>query len=324
MEFDEETGRPNYRLHPGLSGRSRALSVAAEQRIPEGVLIRAREILGEAWKRREEREAEAEAALTRLRLAEREAEELRLTAHREAEKLSAEREALQKERSKLLGEGREGFNRARRELKRQVEEELSRMRQETALLAQASAERVLARAEEETALAEPVIAEAEAEGRESARAIAPGSRARLRGLSTEGIVAALEGDMAWLEVKGKRLRVARADLEPLGSPPRIAKSPRRPVAPSDPTPPSAPSTGGTTREINVIGKRLDEATDEVEKALDATLMAGDARLRVIHGHGTGRLRDGLREHLRTHPAVASIRQADAREGGNGATIVELK
>jgi DNA mismatch repair protein MutS2 len=79
-----------------------------------------------------------------------------------------------------------------------------------------------------------------------------------------------------------------------------------------------------TREVNVIGKRLDEATDEVEKALDATLMAGDARLRVIHGHGTGRLRDGLREHLRTHPAVASIRQADAREGGNGATIVELK
>lgn len=324
MEFDEETGRPTYRLHPGLSGRSRALSVAAEQRIPEGVLARAREILGEAWKRREERESEAEAALTRLRRAEMEAEQFRQAAHREAEKLAAEREALQKERSKLLGEGRAGFDRARRELKRQVEQELARIRQETALLAQASAERVVARAEEKTASAQPVIAEAEAEGAHRARQIAAGSRARLRGLSTEGTVAAFEGDMAWLEVKGKRLRIARAQLEPLASPPRVVAPPPRPVSPSDSSPPSASSTGGTTREVNVIGKRLDEATEEVEKALDATLLAGDARLRVIHGHGTGRLREGLRAHLRAHPAVASLRAADAREGGNGATIVELK
>ena len=323
MEFDEETGRPNYRLHPGLSGRSRALSVAGKQRFPESVLVRAREILGEAWKRREEREAEAEAALTRLRQAEREAEELRAVAHREAEKLAAEREALQTERSKLLGEGRAGFDRARRELKRQVEEELSRVRREASLLAQASAERVLARAEAQTASLEPVIAEAEAQGTRIAHAIAAGSRAKLRGGSTEGVVAAFEGDLAWLDVKGKRLRVARADLEPVRPGPRgrgDGATGRRGEAPAPPS----QSSSGTTREVNVIGKRLDEATEEVEKALDATLMAGDARLRVIHGHGTGRLRDGLREHLRTHPAVASLRAADAREGGNGATILELK
>lgn len=324
MEFDEETGRPNYRLHPGLSGRSRALSVAAEQRIPESVLLRAREILGEAWKRREEREAEAEATLTRLRQAEREAEELRAAARREAEKLTAEREALQVERTKLLGEGRAGFDRARRELKKRVEDELSQLRQQTSLLAQASAERVLARAEEETASLEPVIAEAEAHGRESSRALAAGSRAKLRGASTEGIIAALEADMAWLDVKGKRLRVARADLEPVAQKPgRRGDGGTGRRGDTPPRPPS-PSVGGATREVNVIGKHLDEATEEVEKALDATLMAGDGRLRVIHGHGTGRLRDGLREHLRTHPAVGSIRQADAREGGNGATIVELK
>jgi DNA mismatch repair protein MutS2 len=74
----------------------------------------------------------------------------------------------------------------------------------------------------------------------------------------------------------------------------------------------------------VIGQRLEEAIDEVERALDRAILAGDSRLRVVHGHGTGRLRDGLRAHLRGHPAVASIRPADPREGGNGATIVELK
>jgi DNA mismatch repair protein MutS2 len=78
-----------------------------------------------------------------------------------------------------------------------------------------------------------------------------------------------------------------------------------------------------TREINVIGQRLDDAIGEVEKAVDAALHEGAGRLRVVHGHGTGRLRNGLREHLRGHRAVSRVRAADAREGGNGATIVEL-
>jgi DNA mismatch repair protein MutS2 len=117
------------------------------------------------------------------------------------------------------------------------------------------------------------------------------------------------------------MRVPRSNLDLLAGPPHpVARSPRPPVAPSAAQGPLAP----VTREINVIGRRLEEAIDEVEKALDATLLAGDARLRVIHGHGTGRLRDGLREHLRKHAAVESVRAAGAREGGNGATLVELK
>ncbi len=321
MEFDEKTGRPTYRLHPGLSGRSRALSVAAEQHVPESVLARALEILGEAWKRREQTESEAEAALERLRRAETEIEGARRAAEAEAERLAAERETLRRERSKVLGEGREGFERARRELKRRVDEELDRIRRETSLLAQASAERVLARAEQAVA-SEPVLAEADAQMREGARVVAVGSRARMRGLQTEGVVVALEGDSAWLEVKGKRIRVERAELEALGT--TAEKKAKKPPFSAPTSAGEGKASGGVTREVNVIGQRLEEATAEVEKALDATLLAGDARLRVIHGHGTGRLRNGLREHLRQHPAVASVRQADAREGGNGATIVELR
>src|SRR5262249_12573501 len=67
MEFDDRTGRPNYRLHPGLAGRSHALSVARERGLPERVLERAVELLGDAWQRRERAEVEAEQALERLR-----------------------------------------------------------------------------------------------------------------------------------------------------------------------------------------------------------------------------------------------------------------
>ena len=86
----------------------------------------------------------------------------------------------------------------------------------------------------------------------------------------------------------------------------------------------ARDVSGPTAEVHVIGTRLDEAIDTAEKALDQALMSGAARLRVIHGHGTGRLRDGLREHFRQHASVETLRPAEAREGGNGATILELR
>ena len=77
-------------------------------------------------------------------------------------------------------------------------------------------------------------------------------------------------------------------------------------------------------EVNVIGQRIDDALPEIEKRLDEALLSGAGRLRIIHGHGSGRLRDAVREHFREHPAVGSLRAGDAREGGNGATIVELR
>jgi DNA mismatch repair protein MutS2 len=58
--------------------------------------------------------------------------------------------------------------------------------------------------------------------------------------------------------------------------------------------------------------------------LDDALMADERRLRIVHGHGTGRLRDALRTFVRQHPLVASVAPAADNEGGDGATIVELK
>src|ERR1700693_3448807 len=98
MEFDEETGRPNYRVHPGLSGRSRALSVAREQGMPAAVLTTAEEILGDSWRLQQERESEAEAAIERLREAERELATERERFQAEADRTSIERELLAGER----------------------------------------------------------------------------------------------------------------------------------------------------------------------------------------------------------------------------------
>jgi DNA mismatch repair protein MutS2 len=77
-------------------------------------------------------------------------------------------------------------------------------------------------------------------------------------------------------------------------------------------------------EINLIGRTVDEATGELEKYLDHAFLAGLPRVRIIHGHGAGILRRGVREFLKSHPHVAGIEEAPQNEGGQGATLVELR
>ena len=77
-------------------------------------------------------------------------------------------------------------------------------------------------------------------------------------------------------------------------------------------------------EINLIGRTVDEATEELEKYLDRAFLAGLPRVRIIHGHGAGILRRGVREFLKGHPHVATIAEAPQNEGGQGATLVELR
>ena len=320
MEFDETTGRPTYRLHPGLAGRSRAMAVAREQGIPEEVLSRARQILGEAWERRERAETDAEQALERVRALETELARQRESASREAERLEAERKTLAEDKVKMLAEGLAGFERARRELARKVSEELDSARHETARLAQASAARILEEAEH-AAGAERVMAEAREAEELRSRSVEIGDQARVRGLGSEGRVLAFDGEWAHLEFRGKRMRVRRAELEPLAGGRKQEPGGRRPK--DDKTERPRESSGPTV-EVNLIGQRVEEAIEAAEKALDQALVSGAAQLRVIHGHGTGRLREGLREHFRSHPAVEKLRSGDRSEGGNGATILELR
>jgi DNA mismatch repair protein MutS2 len=323
MEFDEATGLPTYRLQPGLAGRSHALSVAARQGLPASVLARARELLGAAWERRDQAESGAEAALERLRRAEEDLARERENAQRESERLLAERDAAARERERMLEAGLAGFERAKKELARRVENEIEAIREEAARRASESAAQVISRAEEEAAAG--VVGEAREERLARARALTAGDRARLRGTRSEGTVGSVEGDSAWLEVAGKRLQVPLSELERIEGAARPALSPRvTGKGARGMTEPQTSDLAASTPEVNVIGQHLEEAIAEVEKALDSAILAGAARFRVVHGHGTGRLREGLRDHLRKHPVVSRLRAADPREGGNGATIVELK
>lgn len=80
---------------------------------------------------------------------------------------------------------------------------------------------------------------------------------------------------------------------------------------------------GMPVELLLLGKTVDEACQEIDKYLDDAYMMSLERVRIVHGKGTGALRRGVQEYLKTHPMVKSFHGAEQREGGLGVTIVEV-
>jgi DNA mismatch repair protein MutS2 len=81
---------------------------------------------------------------------------------------------------------------------------------------------------------------------------------------------------------------------------------------------------GPVAEINVIGRRAEEAREEVDRFLDRAALTSANRVRIVHGHGMGVLKRVIAELLADHPHVASFHPAAPEEGGAGATIAELR
>jgi DNA mismatch repair protein MutS2 len=85
-----------------------------------------------------------------------------------------------------------------------------------------------------------------------------------------------------------------------------------------------PAAPGVEPELKLLGRRVDEALSGLDEYLDRALLSGREEVRVVHGHGTGRLREAVRQHLTGHRAVAEHRPGGEGEGGDGATVVTLR
>src|SRR5262249_4635784 len=160
-----------------------------------------------------------------------------------------------------------------------------------------------------------------------------GQPVRHRGLGWQGVLRQLEDGRAEVLVHGKRVRSRADELVPAGSgvgaappaPPRPRRAGGGPGAPAPPRPPAPPPpTAAVPSEINLIGVRVEPALEQLDSYLDSALLASRREVRVIHGHGTGRLRQAVRQHLRGHAAVKEVRTGSPDEGGNGATVVTLR
>lgn len=125
-----------------------------------------------------------------------------------------------------------------------------------------------------------------------------------------------------IQVEGLRVKAGFQELVQLKSMPDEALPP--PSSKAAPAAHRIPADTGPCNTITLIGLRAHEALPLVDKAIDQALLYHQRELRIIHGLGTGRLRQAVHQHLRTHPEIRHFRVGDVREGGAGITIVEFE
>jgi DNA mismatch repair protein MutS2 len=155
--------------------------------------------------------------------------------------------------------------------------------------------------------------------------LAPGVRVRIVSLGQDGEVVEVDGANALVLAGPLKVRRPVSDLLPLRGKAKgagLARTRAEKLAAAEGARPDAPRSA--ERRLDVRGLRVEELLREVDRFLDGLYSSGEAECLVLHGHGTGALKQALRDHLSASPYVASFRPGDRHEGGDAVTVVALR
>jgi DNA mismatch repair protein MutS2 len=333
---DELTLAPNYQLRLGVPGASAGIQTAERLGLNAAIIAAARQRLGS-------QQVDIARFLDKLH-----SELTQLEADRKAARV--EQYALNQERSRLAREGDVELRQRTRELETKLASLLKdfefQMRETVRAIEDRAGQQKLSKEAERRILRlrrefqesfnQTVVAHRTGADVGDADAqphilkhIAAGDQVRIKSMNKIAVVQReVEKDLFEVALGPIKMRVKREDIAEVI---RVAE----PSEKADPlaaarkqknvhvTVTSA-NTDTLRTEINLIGRTVDEATQELEQYLDRAFLAGLPGVRVIHGHGAGILRRGVREFLKSHPHVATIAEAPQNEGGQGATLVELR
>ncbi len=317
VEFDVASLSPTYQLLVGVPGQSNAFAIASRLGLPKEIIDRGRDFLSEEETRLEEVVAGLVASRRRLELSSLQMETDRQEGETLLARLRKEEAAQKSKRDEALNKARaealEIVARARRESQHMLKElrrQASSVRPDMAVLEEKSA--VLEEMDQD--LREKLSLPRD-EKRLGVGDIEPGREVYVHSLGQRGVISQVADNSIQVQVGAMRISVEAADLSPV-----------------EPFKKQKPAVTGLALfasrdilpEVSVRGQTLDEALLNVENYLDEAAAAGLKEVRLIHGKGTGRLRIGLREYLKNHRHIASMRNAALSEGGLGVTVLTLK
>jgi DNA mismatch repair protein MutS2 len=328
VQFDPRTLQPTYRLLIGSPGSSNAFEIAQRLGLPRRLVSDARASL-------DDEQLTAEQAISQMRSSQqrydRQTHNLKQES-RQMEQLRQEYEeklaALESRETEAM---RDGFRKAR-EIVQQAEEQarqiIARLQAESRqsrttqqLRDQVSTlRREVARAAEtyEKDAAPAPVEPPPQDDASASPALSPGDWVHVSSLRKDGsIIRQIDAETYEVSVQNMR---AQAKLTDLTAP----KDPPRPEATELARRMQARKVRSTSPEIHLRGRNVAEALLELEKYLDDASLAGLQQVRIVHGKGTGALRQGLREYLATNSQVRSFETAPQSEGGSGATVVYLR
>jgi DNA mismatch repair protein MutS2 len=328
LEFDIQTLRPTYKLTLGIPGRSNALAIAARLGLPEPIVsaarneinpdeLRADKLLGDIHRQRKVAFKESEKA-----------EKARAEAHKLRRTLAERLEKIEDERRDVLAKARAEGELEVEVLKRNMQSlrtQLQKMRQPLDAL-----EKLEEKVEEiEGKVQAPVERQKTVDRGPSTvrRPLALGEKVILQSLGSEGIISALSETEAEVQVGSLRIRAKLSELKRKSDESTVDRGPqtvkRRKDAESPSTVHRPPSIASPGIELDLRGQSTEDALARLDEYLDKAYLSGLPYVRIIHGKGTGKLRQEVRAVLRDHPEVASFEEGHPSEGGDGVTVAKM-
>ncbi|WDV05825.1 endonuclease MutS2 [Lysinibacillus irui] len=319
VEFDIETLSPTYRLLIGVPGRSNAFEISSRLGLPESIIDQAKSFTGtdrhevesmiaslEETRRQSEDDAERSHALLV------ESETLRKELQDKLQAYEERKEALDKK-------AKEKARKIVDEAKKEAESIIAELREMRKNADQVVKEHELIEArkrlEEATPLDNNKVLKKAAQVKARAQNLVVGDEVKVLSYGQRGTLLEKVSDTEWVVQMGiLKMKISDSDLE-------YIKPEKEPVL----------RTAGVKNrnshvklELDLRGERYEDAILRTEKYIDDALLANYGRVSIIHGVGTGALRQGIQSYLKKHKRVKSFRFGEAGEGGLGVTVVELK
>ncbi|PJO43855.1 endonuclease MutS2 [Lysinibacillus xylanilyticus] len=319
VEFDIETLSPTYRLLIGVPGRSNAFEISNRLGLPDSIIDRAKSFTGtdrhevesmiaslEETRRQSEDDAERSHELLM------ESEELR-------KELQGKLQAYEERKEALDKKAKEKARKIVDEAKSEAESIIAELREMRKNADQVVKEHELIEArkrlEEATPLENNKVLKKAAQVKARAQNLVVGDEVKVLSYGQRGTLLEKVSDSEWVVQMGiLKMKISDSDLEYI----KPEKEPVQRIA-------GVKNRNSQVKlELDLRGERYEDAIIRTEKYIDDALLANYGRVSIIHGVGTGALRQGIQSYLKKHKRVKSFRFGEAGEGGLGVTVVELK
>ncbi|WP_064092565.1 endonuclease MutS2 [Rossellomorea aquimaris] len=319
VEFDVETLSPTYKLLLGVPGRSNAFEISKRLGLSDSVILRAKSHIGTDTKEvenmiasleenRRQGEKELEEAHELLRQAEKMHKDMQKQMMEYYEKKDQLYEKAQLKASDLVEKAKEEADQVIKDLRRMQKEKSAQIKEHELIHAKKQLEEATPKLKKSSVQ--------KSKGNNGKQVLKAGDEVKVLSFDQKGHLIEKVSSKEWQVQMGiMKMKVKESDLEFIQSQQKVETKPLATVKGKD---------FHVSLELDLRGERFENALSRVEKYIDDALLAGYPRVSIIHGKGTGALRQGVQEYLNNHRSVKSIRFGDAGEGGTGVTVVQFK
>ncbi|WP_456278063.1 endonuclease MutS2 [Bacillus sp. AK128] len=320
VEFNVETLSPTYKLLIGVPGRSNAFEISKRLGLNQSVIENARNHISAESNQVENMIASLEDNRRKAEQDMEEADQIRKDAEQLHKELQSQIIEFNEKRERLYEKAEQkasaSIEKARQEAEEIIQDLRKMQKQQYATIKDHELIEARKRLEGATPQLTTNKKSKTQKSGTNQQKLHPGDEVKILSLNQKGhLIEHVSNDEWQVQIGIMKMKVKEKNLEYISRPKPVETKPLATIRGTD---------SHVKLELDLRGERFEDALLRVEKYIDDALLAGYPRVSIIHGKGTGALRQGVQEYVKNHRSVKKARYGEASEGGTGVTIIEFK